>query len=197
MKELTQSEQEKRDRLRKNLRFLALAAACYYFFSAGLSYYEDIQAEKTRVVVEISDPFATKDDFLRVYKAKAGIDSLQIEDLRVNGLDGFGFKAPNGTASVKGEYEYAKDGRLNAVYFESAFDEGLSLEDLASFQSFAASCENNGTEEITDGILKALKLDVKDRQELIDGIGAKSKYIAYTLKLENDGRISVKAVRSR
>ena len=44
----TESAQQKKDRVRRNLRIIALCVACYYFISAGFTWYNDHQAEKTR-----------------------------------------------------------------------------------------------------------------------------------------------------
>lgn len=196
-KELTQEEQAKRERLRKNLRLLALAAALYYFFSAGYSYYEDSQAEKTRIVTEISDTFASKDDFLHVFSASNKLQDLQTEDCKVNGLSGFAFNDLDPNTSFKAEYEYGNDGRLGAVNFEVTFKEGIDFQDLQSFKNFVATCENTSSNETIEGVIKALKLDVKNKAELIDGVGAKTKYVYYTLKIGAQDKLSIRAVRGR
>ena len=196
-KQFTQDEIVKRERLRKNLRLLALAVALYYFFSAGYSYYEDSQAEKTRIVTQVSDSFASKEEFLQVFNASNKLQNTEVEECKVNGLNGFSFNDHYPNTSFKAEYEYGQDGRLGAITFEVPFHDGLSSQDLQSFKNFVAACENTNASETIDGIVKALKLEVKNKAELIDGVGAKTKYGYYTLKIEDQDMISIRAIRGR
>ena len=189
-KELTQEEIQKREKMRKNLRLLALAAACYYFISAGFSFYEDSQAEKVRVVKEIDNAFASEKDFTSVFATALNEGPIEAKSL----ADGSGFylTAKDGTSDISSLNE---DGKLSAVVFEAPFDGGLNQDEMLRLRAFLKACENSTVEETIDKIIEVLKLNKSNVSELVDGMGAGSKYVQYTLTVVDGKKVQVKAVR--
>ncbi len=189
-KELTSEEIQKRDRMRKNLRLLALAAACYYFISAGFSFYEDSQAEKVRVVKEIDNAFSSEKDFTTVFATALNDGPVEAKSLP----DGSGFylTAKDGSSDISSLNE---DGKLAAVIFEAPFDEGLSKDEMLRLRAFLKACENSSVEETIDKIIEVLKLDKTRVSDLVDGMGAGSKYVQYTMTVIDGKKVQIKAVR--
>ena len=188
-KEYTPEEIQKRKQLRKNLRLLALAAACYYFISAGFSFYEDHQAQKTRVVKEIDNVFASRQDFSQVLNNAFNESQLLSENTK----DGFILSSSQTGGKISALLE---DGEISALNFEASFDQGLNFADTKLLRAFFKACENTTDEKTVSKIIEVLKLDEKDPAKLIDGMGAGSKYVRYTLTVK-DGMIDVQAVRNR
>lgn len=188
-KEYTPEEIQKRKQLRKNLRLLALAAACYYFISAGFSFYEDHQAQKIRVVKEIDNVFASQQDFSLVLNNAFKESPLLCENTK----DGFTIFSSQTGGKISALLE---DGEISALNFEALFDQGLNFADSKLLRAFFKACENTTDEKTVSKIIEVLKLDEKDPAKLIDGMGAGSKYVRYTLTVK-DGMIDVQAVRNR
>lgn len=188
-KEYTPEEIQKRKQLRKNLRLLALAAACYYFISAGFSFYEDHQAQKIRVVKEIDNVFASQQDFSLVLNNAFKESPLLCENTK----DGFTLSSSQTGGKISALLE---DGEISALNFEALFDQGLNFADSKLLRAFFKACENTTDEKTVSKIIEVLKLDEKDPAKLIDGMGAGSKYVRYTLTVK-DGMIDVQAVRNR
>ncbi len=189
-KELTQEEIQKRDRMRKNLRLLALAAACYYFISAGFSFYEDSQAQKVRVVKEIDNAFSSEKDFTTVFAT--ALNEGPVEAKSLSDGSGFYLTAKDGSTDISSLNE---DGKLAAVIFEAPFDSGLSKDEMQRLRAFLKACENTSVEETIDKIIEVLKLDKTQISDLIDGMGAGSKYVQYTLTIIDAKKVQIKAVR--
>ncbi|MCI6797276.1 MAG: hypothetical protein MR571_05385, partial [Succinatimonas sp.] len=182
-KEYTPEEIQKRKQLRKNLRLLALAAACYYFISAGFSFYEDHQAQKIRVVKEIDNVFASQQDFSLVLNNAFKESPLLCENTK----DGFTLSSSQTGGKISALLE---DGEISALNFEALFDQGLNFADSKLLRAFFKACENTTDEKTVSKIIEVLKLDEKDPAKLIDGMGAGSKYLRYTLTVK-DGMIDV------
>ena len=188
-KEYTPEEIQKRHQLRKNLRLLALAAACYYFISAGFSFYEDHQAQKIRVVKEIDDVFASQKDFSQVLSAAFKDGTVLNEQTK----DGFTLSSSATEGKI---FAFLEDGQISALNFEANFAHGLSHNDTELLRAFFKACENTTNENTVSKIIEVLKLDEKDPAKLIDGMGAGSKYVRYTLTKKDD-MVNVQAVRNR
>lgn len=190
-KTLTPEQLEKKERMRKNLRLLALAAAIYYFISAGFSFYEDHEAQKTRLLPDVSAVFASEESYLEVLKAVVPDANLTLQtapnDESVILRDG---QSTGITASM------APDGSV-AICFEAPFPEGgLSSSDMDRLKSYLTACENTTKTETIDEIVRVLHLDRTSFAEVVDGMGAGSKYVRYTLAAQ-DHKISIKAFANR
>lgn len=190
-KTLTPEQAEKKERMRKNLRLLALAAAIYYFISAGFSFYEDHEAAKTRLLPEVSQVFSSEESYLEVLRAVVPGANLTLEsaphDESVILRDG------QNTGIVT---SMAPDGSV-AVSFEAPFPEGgLVASDMDRLKSYLTACENTTKTETIDEIVRVLHLDRTSFDELVDGMGAGSKFVRYTLSAK-DGRILIKAFANR
>lgn len=189
-KKLTPEEIEKKNRLRKNLRLLALAAACYYFISAGLNFYEDSQAEKVRILKDIPLSLVSKQDFTQVLQAVIPGSEISIEGDHETGL------VLNHGTSTSIEISEGQYGSL-IFSFDAPFPEGgLSDGDMGALRAYLTACENTTEEKTIDEIIRVLGLNKKSPSELVDSMGAGSKNARYTLSVKAD-EINISAVANR
>lgn len=154
-----QLKQEKNDRIRRNLRILALCVAAYYFISAGYTWYEESQTEALQGQTEVltgllDDPSAFRDRF------NASINDQHSILPTANANDTTeGFVAVLSPAvELRG---FAKEGSkaLAAVQLQTRYPYALPEESLQALRAFIAACENNPDSALADDILRNLGIE--------------------------------------
>ena len=66
---------------------------------------------------------------------------------------------------------------------------------MLRLRAFLKACENSSVEETIDKIIEVLKLDKSKVSDLVDGMGAGSKYVQYTMTVIDGNKVQIKAVR--
>lgn len=152
---LSQEElkRQKQEKIRKNFRIIALLVACYYFISAGFSWYEEWQREKAAEEAGIPELVFTGPAFRESFNnALATFDTALPTANANDNVEGFvSVLSPSielrGTASYDGT-------NLESVQIQSRFPDGLEPEAYTAIQSFVHACE--GTDMYTEEILKQM-----------------------------------------
>ena len=173
----SESSKEKKERIRRNLRIIAICVACYYFISAGFTWYNDYQAEKTRLLPEIENVFVSESDFTKALNAAAK-GSFEISS-----------DADSGKLSLERE-----DGAIAKAVFEAKFSKGLSGTQKERARAFLMACENTYDEKTINKLIDILCLNETDPQKIKSGLQAKSRHVGYLLNFKDD-TLSIEAVR--
>ena len=173
----TESSKEKKERVRRNLRIIALCVACYYFISAGFTWYNDYQAEKTRLLPQVENVFVSDGDFTKALNAatKGSFDLSSDAD------------------AGKIVFEHENVGISKAV-FEAKFSNGLSDTQKERARSYLMACENTFDEKTIKKLMDILCLNETDPQKIKSGLQAKSRHVGYLLNFK-DETLSIEAVR--
>ncbi len=152
------SEEKKelnRQRMRRNLRIIALLVAAYYFITAFMSYYDEQQREKLNetldVAQSISDPKLFRDNFNTYLNQKDSILPLANAN-----DDSNGFIAPLSTALELEGFNYENSKTIQKVQLSARFTDTLSNDALVAFKAFIAACENTVDDKYIESILLSL-----------------------------------------
>lgn len=153
---------ERHEKMRRNLRILGLCVACYYFFSAGMSWWEDSQREKaieeaaSRGVAP-AQILADGDSFCKFFNQYLNaMDTALPTANPLNNREGF-------TAVLSPAIELrgvarADEPGLEYVQWQSRFPNGLEQEGLNSLTAFILALEGTGTEVRPEMILEAMEI---------------------------------------
>lgn len=193
--ELARLKLEKNNRIRKNLRILALCAAAYYFISAGFSFYEESQDKKIRIdpeyrtAYEIDTVGAMK--LLETYDSAYGTTLKEVS------------KANNQTVyaiTCEGDHQGTLlaeeiDGKLAVleITFKGANfkDEGLKQ---ALTYAIALS-ENNTQKSIVEEVFKAMEYDPTAALPQFKNADLSSKKARYQVEVNgNEVKITCQAL---
>jgi hypothetical protein len=173
----TESAQEKKERVRRNLRIIALCVAGYYFISAGFTWYNDHQAEKFRLLPQVENVFASEADFGRALDAasKDGADGAEGADSGRISLD-------------------ASGGAVSKAVFEASFQNGLSDDEKDRARAFLMACENSSDGKTISKLMDVLCMNETDPARLKSGLEAATRRVSYRLTAAGD-RFKVEASR--
>lgn len=160
----TESAQQKKDRVRRNLRIIALCIACYYFISAGFTWYNDHQAEKTRLLPQVENVFASESDFGKALEAAS------------NGSADLNADVDAGRISL----EQGGQGVAKAV-FQAKFENGLNVIEKTRARAFLKACENTSDEKTIDKLMEILCMNETDSSKLKSGLEVATRRVSYKL----------------
>lgn len=187
--EIQQEKQARHDKLRRNLRILALCVAAYYFASAGYSWYEESQSEANATAeVHAQNPlkdanlFRTKFNEL-LNKADTSLPTANANDTPE------GFVAVLSTAiEIRGTF-LPNTKHLSKVQIQTRYPEALPPESLKAFETFVLTCEQlynpNVTTAEADNILNELgivpKFDANPDDKVFNAATYTNKDYIYSL----------------
>lgn len=189
---LEQLKIAKNNRIRKNLRILALCAAAYYFISAGIAFYEDSQDAKIRINPEYRTIFETNTDnavnLAKLYDANNFATVFAQADKKSNSTI-FKLNCQEGNEGSLAIDEY--DGKVVSMVMSF---KGEDFKDPALYQLLRytiAVSENNVNSSIVDEILKVMGFDPNAQNPTFKDADLSSKKIRYQVAT-GDGGKSVK-----
>lgn len=160
------SEEKKelnRQRMRRNLRIIAILVAAYYFITAFMSYYDEQQRAKLNetldVAQSISDPKLFRENFNTYLNQNDSILPLANAN-----DDSNGFVAPLSTALELEGFNYENSKTIQKVQLSARFTDALSTDALLAFKAFIAACENTADDKYIESILFSLGI-ISNEQE--------------------------------
>lgn len=190
--ELERLKLEKNNRIRKNLRILALCAAAYYFISAGFSFYEESQDKKIRIDSEIRTVFETD---------TAGAFQLahKYDDTKVNLTFQEISQNHNQTLYAiicdhdnQGKFLIEElDGKISAleIYFKGESFKDAGLEQALRYA--IAISENNTQSTILDEVFKAMQYDPNSENPSFQNADLSSKKVRYQVQLGKGSEVTI------
>ena len=185
--QIEEEKKEKHERVRRNLRLIALAVAAYYFISAGYSWYEESQLEDAHIVAHVQnplrDPQAFRDTFNQLLdQADTSLPLANANDTTE------GFVAVLSTAiEIKG-YAKPNSKELNSVQIQTRYPDAFPPESLKAFQTFVLACErmvnHNAQPDFADEVLRQIglepMLDANPDDKYFEAATVRSNYFEYT-----------------
>ncbi|MGN0909107.1 MAG: hypothetical protein ACI4NA_05755 [Succinivibrio sp.] len=160
----TEDAAQKKERVRRNLRIIALCVAGYYFISAGFTWYSDHQAEKLRLVPQVENVFASEGDFSKVLDAAS------------NGSADLAAGVDAGRISLE-----MKNGEVNKAVFQAKFEDGLNVVEKTRARAFLMACENTTDDKTIGKLMDILCMNETDPAKLKSGLQAASRRVSYKL----------------
>ena len=186
--EIKQLKLEKDNRVRKNLRLLALCAAIYYFISAGFSWYEDYRDEKIRIIPQYRSGFVVDATTLETMAKKFNLDKFNLT-----------FYSPviqGNKRSYKLKTDSSNSGCFD-VYITDDKVETMSLsftgnslkdEALNNALMFIVSLSENTTKSnILDEMMNVMEFDPNSEDPHIKSNEITSKKVRYTVEYKDNG----------
>lgn len=180
-------KQEKRDRIRRNLRILAIFVAGYYFVSAGMNWYEDYRADKTILVKEIR-AFDGQDALLQILKRSVYGETLDPK-LEVQGSY-ISVTEPELLKGVSAEIDTTStEKEIASILYDTEISNGIPTdEQLKAARAYFSLCENNYSVEIINPLCAAMGFDKTNTAgEFKEGIYS-SRKVQYSLTLSGPDR---------
>ena len=166
--EVEQEKKERHEKMRRNLRLVAIVLAIYYFASAGYSWYQESQLEDSAQVTNgqfvagmhnpLQDPQAFRDTFNSL------LNQLDTSLPLANANDSTdGFVAVLSTAIEIRGYAKPNSKELEAVQIQTRYPDAFPPESLKSFQTFVLACERmadpNVSMDFADEVLRHIGLE--------------------------------------
>lgn len=161
--QIAEEKQEKHERVRRNLRLIALAVAAYYFISAGYSWYQESQLEDGAQIVAASQHNPLQDPQLFRDTFNSLLDQQDTSLPLANANDSTeGFVAVLSTAiEIKG-YAKPNSKELQSVQIQTRYPDAFPPESLKAFQTFVLACERlvdpNASADFADEVLRHIGL---------------------------------------
>lgn len=162
--EIAEEKKQKHERVRRNLRLVAIGLACYYFISAGYSWYEESQLDNVQIVAAAHNPLQTPQAFRDTFNTLLNEKDTSLPLANANDTKD-GFVAVLSTAlEIKG-YAKPDSKELQAVQIQTRYPEALPPESLKGFQTFVLACERmvdkNASPAFADEVLLQLGITPK------------------------------------
>ncbi len=160
----TEDAQQKKDRVRRNLRIIALCVAGYYFISAGFTWYSDHQAEKLRLLPQVENVFASDEDFSKALHA-----------------------ASNGSSDLNADMDAGRitleenAGAVSKAVFQARFESGLNVIEKTRARAFLMACENTTDEKTITKLMDILCMNETDPSKIKSGLEAATRRVSYKL----------------
>ncbi|MCK0535458.1 MULTISPECIES: hypothetical protein [unclassified Anaerobiospirillum] len=135
------SKEQKNDRVRRNLRIVALVIAAYYFASAGWSWYQESEhASNATIAANISNPLKDPVAFRDTFNSLINEQDTSLPTANANDTPE-GFVAVLSTAvEMKGTAK-PNSRELQSVQIQTRYPEGLPPESLVAFRTFILTNE--------------------------------------------------------
>ena len=152
-------KQIRHERVRRNLRILALFVAGYYFVSAGFSWYEESQREELAAqnaqLVQNEDPLSDGPTFRALYNQNLNTYDTALPTANANdSVEGF-VAVLSPSIELRG-FCNPGERKLYAAQVQSRFTQGLEKEGLNAISAFILTLEKDLN--LTAEILKNLGL---------------------------------------
>ncbi len=191
---LARLKQEKHNRIRRNLRIIALAVAAYYFVSAGYTWYQEKQAENAQTSSQMikaanqdvfADPAAFRERFNRAINAqRSSLPTANANDSTE------GFVAVLSPAIELRGVMRPNEQQIAYMQLQTRYPDALPPESLTALKAFIAACENTTDLSTCDEILQALDIapqpDANPAGKVFAPVQAQSPGIRYELSFKED-----------
>lgn len=202
---LAREKKAKHDRIRRNLRILALAVAAYYFVSAGYSWYQENQAENAKeasAMVDASvhaaqlfaDPVAFRERFNDSINAqRSSLPTANAND----STEGF-VAVLSPAIELRGVIPPdAQD--IAYMQLQTRYPDALPPESITALRAFVLACENATDQKQADEILNALGIiptpDANEAGKVFAPTMVQSPGVRYELSFVDDAidELTIKA----
>ena len=202
---LAREKKAKHDRIRRNLRILALAVAAYYFVSAGYSWYQENQAENAKeasAMVDASvhaaqlfaDPVAFRERFNDSINAqRSSLPTANAND----STEGF-VAVLSPSIELRGVIPPdAQD--IAYMQLQTRYPDALPPESITALRAFVLACENATDQKQADEILNALGIiptpDANEAGKVFAPTMVQSPGVRYELSFVDDAidELTIKA----
>lgn len=139
--EIEQEKKEKNDRVRRNLRLIALVLAFYYFGSAAYTWYEESQLEDSAVATQnMANPLANPQDFRNTFNGLINAADTSLPTANANDTTE-GFVAVLSTAVEMQGYAKPNSKELQSVQIQTRYPDAFPPESIVAFENFILACE--------------------------------------------------------
>lgn len=151
----------KRDKVRRNLRIIALCLAAYYFASAGYSWYKESQYADAVAEVNAINPLKSPQMFREAFNELINAADTSLPVATANDTPE-GFVSVLSTAlELKGTNK-PNSTELQEVQIQTRYPDAFPPESIVGFRSFVLACEKlalpNATAEQADQLLEQVSL---------------------------------------
>ncbi len=187
-----QEKLEKQERMRKNIRVIALCLAAYYFISAGFEWYEESQAKERMLNQEISTVFentavlsGNTEKALALFRNNGAVFAAL-------GADGT-LTSSDGTAAISTDADSQK---VRSVTFSAHYDKTLSHDAFALIKTFISSIENTNDTKAVEGMSRRIGFDDQAEQLTFkegNWTTAKANYALTVGNADGKNTVTVKA----
>lgn len=200
-KELTEEEKaaqakaEKNRRIRRNLRILALVVACYYFISAGYTWWQEREHEGAQegseiaASSELSDAFANPQIFRDRFNASINEQRSSLPTANANDSTS-GFVAVLSPAvELRGVVDEESQATLY-MQLQTRYPDALPPESLTALRAFVCACENTLDAAKADEILNSLGIipetDANEAGKVFEAAQIQTEHARYELSFTDD-----------
>ena len=200
-KELTEEEKaaqakaEKNRRIRRNLRILALVVACYYFISAGYTWWQEREREGAQegseiaASSELSDAFANPQIFRDRFNASINEQRSSLPTANANDSTS-GFVAVLSPAvELRGVVDEESQATLY-MQLQTRYPDALPPESLTALRAFVCACENTLDAAKADEILSSLGItpetDANEAGKVFEAAQIQTEHARYELSFTYD-----------
>lgn len=155
-------KQAKREKVRRNLRIIALCLAAYYFASAFYSWYEESQHEANAVAeVNLNNPLQNAQLFRDSFNTIINSADTSLPIATANDTSE-GFVAVLSTALELQGHMKPQSKELQDVQIQTRYPDAFPPESILAFRSFVLACERlanpAATQEQADQLLSQLSI---------------------------------------
>ena len=162
--EIEQEKKDKHERVRRNLRLVALVLACYYFGSAAYSWYQESQVESGAAVASaqnLVNPLANPQDFRTTFNNLINAADTSLPTANANDTPE-GFIAVLSTAVELQGYAKPNLRELQSVQIQTRYPDAFPPESIVAFENFILACERmadpNATMELAHEVMTNIGL---------------------------------------
>ncbi len=139
--EVEQEKKEKHDKVRRNLRLVALVLAVYYFGSAAYTWYQESQLEESAVLAQnMANPLASPQDFRNTFNSLINAADTSLPTANANDTTD-GFVAVLSTAVEMQGYAKPNSKELHRVQIQTRYPDAFPPESIVAFENFILACE--------------------------------------------------------
>lgn len=197
-------KKEKHERVRRNLRIIALVVAGYYFISAGYSWYQEKQAEDAKaanaminaaaVANALNDPAAFRERFnSAINLQRSSLPTANAND----STEGF-VAVLSPAIELRGVLKPGSQD-IDYLQLQTRYPAALPPESLNALRAFVLACENSQDLKLADDIITALGIipqnDANEADKIFDPAQAQSQTVRYELSFSS-GEIDELTVRA-
>lgn len=172
MKEVEITEEQKqahKKKVRRNFQIIAICVAAYYFFSAGMAYYDESERPKLNENVDVAESISDTQTFKDNFNYYLQLQNVAPVNFNNQQPTADGFEVPlSDSLSMIGIYE-KNSSKLEKIQIKVKSAEALPDNALVYLKALIAATENSSEEEyINDllvklGIIQSFESDQKDK----------------------------------